>query len=312
MPLRRLPSLSALRAFEAAARLGSFKAAAQDLNVTPGAISQHIRALEEDLGVSLFRREARAVTLTKDGQMLYPDLTESFLRMQRAVDRVSVKGKRRLTINSSAPLITKFLLPRLPRFSNVHPDIEISIETEYELNPLETNGPDVAIRLTCSPPGHVHVRKLFDELMLPVASPALIERLALNSPSDMLTAPLLNDTSMTLFEGAPGWADWFSAAGLAVPDLSAGMQFERRAADYVVDIAISGTGVMLGRSSMCQAALSAGLLVCPFGPVLRTDISLYLLCRHEMKTQPHVRFFMEWLQQEAALVTTLNALHSAA
>ena len=312
MPLRRLPSLTALRAFEAAARLGSFKAASQELHVTPGAISQHIRALEEDLGLTLFHRETRKVTLSRDGQMLQPDITNSFLSMQQAVDRVAAKGAGPLTINSSPPLITKFLLPRLPRFTQAHPEIEVSIETEYDLNTLEAGGPDVVIRLTRTPPDHVHAHKLFDELMLPVASPALIDQLSIKTPADLAHAPLLNDTSMTLFDGAPGWTEWFAAAGLETRDLTSNVQFERRAADYVVDLTISGNGVMLSRSSICHAALSAGLLVCPFGPVLRTDVSLYVICRHEKKTQPHVRAFLEWVQKEAALVSTLNALHSTA
>ena len=312
MPLRRLPSLTALRAFEAAARLGSFKAAAQELSVTPGAISQSVRALEEDLGVALFHRTTRAVSLTEEGQVLHPDVTRSFLCIQQAVDRVATTGTRRLTINSTPPLITKLLLPRLPRFTADHPEVDISIETEFDLNALQSGGPDVVIRVTRQAPDHVHAIRLFDEVLLPVASPALIERLSLETPADLRRAPLLTDTSMAIFEGAPDWEDWFEAARVDAPDLSRGVAFERRAADYVVDLAISGAGVLLARSSICHSALSAGLLVCPFGPALRTDVGVYVMCRHEIKAQPHVRAFLGWMKSEAALVTTLNALVSAA
>lgn len=312
MPYRRLPSLSSLRAFEAAARRLSFKAAAQELAVTPGAISQQIRALEEDLGVALFIRRARAVTLTPAGLSLQPDVTESFLRLRKAVDRVATDRPRSLKINSSAPTIIKFLLPRLHRFTGLHPDLHVSIETEHTVNPMDPDGPDVAIRVTQSPPDWVFSRLLHQELLLPLASPSLIDQLGLQDRTDILRAPLLHDRSLSIFEGAPTWQTWFEAAGMRNVVPTGGVQFEWQSPDYVIDLAIAGNGVMLGRSSLAYGALSAGLLTCPFGPVLRSDVGTYVLARHDRKSEPGVRAFVEWLEAEAALLSTVNALHSTA
>lgn len=311
LPLRRLPSLNALRAFEAAARLQSFKAAADELSVTPGAISQQIRSLEEDLGVALFTRVARAVELTRDGEYLLSEISGSFQRIHQAIDHISVRGKRILKLNASAAMITKFLLPRLQRFTSRHPDIEVSIETQFDLNPMEPGGPDVTIRLTRTPPDNLYAKLLFEELLLPVASPALVKGLELRRPQDILRAPLLHDVSLAIFDNTPAWQDWFQMAGIDAPVPGSTMRFERRAADYVVDAAISGQGMMLGRSSLCHTALTTGQLTCPFGPVLNPGVGVYLLCRHEVKSQPSVRAFIEWMQGEAALVSTLRALHDA-
>lgn len=309
MPLRRLPSLTALRAFEAAARLNSFKAAAHELSVTPGAISQHIRALEEDLGVALFHREARAVTLTRAGAALCPDISDSFLQMRQAVDRVCPTQNRVLRINATAPMISKFLLPRIPRFAAAHPDIDVQIETEQELNPMRPDGPAVALRVTRTPPDHLYSKLLFHERLMPVASPGLVERLGLYAPEDIARSPILEDKSLSVFRGVPGWAEWFRAARVPAPERFSSFTFERGAPDYVLDMAISGNGVMLSRTSICHAALAAGLLASPFGPVLTTDVGIYLLCRPEIKSEPHIRIFFEWLQGEAAMVTTLYSLH---
>lgn len=312
MTLRRLPSLNALRAFEAAARLKSFKAAAEELSVTPGAVSQQIRTLEDDLGVALFVRVARSVELTRDGASLLPEISDSFQRIHRAVDQISHHGKRILKLNATASMITKFLLPRLQGFTALHPDIEVSIETQFELNPMDPGGPDITIRLTQDPPDHLYTRLLFEELLMPVASPALIKRYNLRQPEDILRTPLLHDVSLGIFEDAPGWTEWFAAAGLDHPIPPSTMRFEQRAADYVVDAAVSGQGMMLGRSSLCHTALSMGQLACPFGPVLTSNVGVYLISRHERKSQPYVRAFIDWMQEEAALVSTLKALHYAA
>lgn len=311
MPLRRLPSLTALRAFEAAARLGSFKQAAQDLNVTPGAVSQQIRLLEDDLGVALFVREARKVSLTPSGLKLAPEISESFLRMRQALDRVSQREDPGLRINASAAMITKFLLPRLPRFSAEYPDTPILIETEFDLNEMLADGPDVTIRVTRTPPQTVMARRLFNESLLPVASPGLVESAGLTETRDILRVPLLPDGGLPVFPDTPTWDDWFARAGLTRPEPSASMRFEKRSADYAVDMAISGMGVMLCRASLCHAALTNGQLVCPFGPVLTTDVGVYLLSRHDRKSEPHVRAFIDWLQAECGLLATLPSLHGA-
>jgi len=206
-------------------------------------------------------------------------------------------------------MITKFLLPRLPRFAALHPDIPISIETEIALNPMAHDGPDLSIRVTRTPPRDVLARLLFEECLLPVASPDLIAAKGLRKPEDLLSVTLLPGGGLPMFEGAPGWAEWFDAAGIPHPEIHSAMRFERNAADYPVDMAIAGSGVMLCRASLCHTALQSGQLICPFGPVLRTDVGVYLLARHDRKSEPHVRAFIDWMQAEAGLLRTLPSLH---
>lgn len=309
MPFRRLPSLSALRAFEAAARHGSFKSAAGELSVTPGAVSQQIRLLEADLGVALFLRTGREVKLTEAGMVLRPGLTAAFLQMHETLEKVRPSSRTTLRLNATASVITKWLMPRLHRFTSKHPNLDVRVETEYALNAFDETGPDVSIRLTETPPDTLYARKLHDELLLPAASPAFIERENLRGPKDLYRVPLVHDASLEHVSEHLSWKSWFAAAGLMgeVPDTA--IRFEQFSADYVVDHAVAGGGVILGRSLLVHEALSDGRLMCPFGPLLAVDWGYYLLCRKDRKDAPAIRAFMDWAVQEAAMLSTLRAMH---
>lgn len=311
MPLRRLPSLTALRAFEAAARRLSFKSAATELSVTPSAVSQKIRALEADLDVTLFERTARSVALTDEGRQLQPDLTAAFLQIRQAVDRVRPSPLKSLRINSSGAVIAKWLLPRLHRFTERHPELDVSVETDSALVDMSPGGPDIVIRFTRSLPETLYARRLHEELLIPVASLELIERLDLRTPKDILRTSLLHDTSLSVFAESPNWNSWFRAAGLAGQAPRTGVRFARQAADHAIDAAVSGTGVALARSLLVHGALSDGRLVSPFGPVLCMGVSYFVACRHGAETEPHIADFLDWAEEEAALLSTLKSLHMA-
>ena len=311
MPLRRLPSLSGLKAFEAAARRLSFKAAAQELSVTPGAVSQRIRALEEELGVTLFVRKTRAVALTEMGRRLQPELTAGFLQIRQAVDSIRPEARPTLRINSSAPILSKWLMPRLHRFTAQFPELTVNLETEAGLNCFTKDPPDVVLRYTRQPGPGLYARRIHDEILLPVASPDFLQRADLRSPGDLAQAPLLHDTSMENFSGALDWECWFDRAGLESCPPAGGVKFARHAADQAIDAAVSGAGVVLGRSLLCYDALRDGRLACPFGPVLRTGVSYFVVCTKGRENEPHIAGFFDWACEEAELLSTMYALHDA-
>lgn len=309
MPLSRLPPLASLRAFEAAARRGSIKEAAEELSVTPGAVSQQIKSLEADLGVTLFVRKTRAIHLTSEGQQLQPALSDAFLQMRQIVDRVRPKNTPRLRINSSSAIISKWLLPRLHRFTSANPDVQVHIETEAYFNAMSDGAPDVVIRYTKTAPRDLYSKLIHRELILPVAAPAWLEVMEIRTPDDIARAPILQDTSLTFFKQPSSWELWAKAADLTEPvDLGRAITFERHAADQVVDAAISGAGIAVARSLLAYTALTDGRLACPFGPVVKSGLNYYVCCRAGREEEPHIRSFLSWACKETAVLSTLNAL----
>ncbi|MEL6479874.1 MAG: LysR substrate-binding domain-containing protein [Pseudomonadota bacterium] len=305
MPSRRLPALGALHAFEAAARLSSFKAAAAELSVTPGAISQRIRTLEEDLKVRLFTRSVRQVTLTDAGRQLQPELAAAFLQIRDAVDRLAPAGDEPLRVEASAPVIAKWVLPRLHRFTERYPALSVSIGTGHDLRPCGEG--EVFIRFNETPGMGVFAVKLCEEHLLPLASPELVERLDLRKPADILRAPLLHDMSYTLYPNDPCWATWFVRAGLNPADAKRGMRFDPMAHDHAMDAAASGAGVVLGRRLLARGDMAEGRLVCPFGPVIPMNVNYYVLCREGHEARPGIAAFINWMREETAAVAGFSA-----
>ncbi|MEM9147657.1 MAG: LysR substrate-binding domain-containing protein [Pseudomonadota bacterium] len=300
MPFRRLPALGSLRAFEAAARHGSFKAAATELAVTPGAVSQQIRGLEEDLDVKLFARAVRSVSLTESGQRLQPALTSAFMMIREAVDDVRPQSQSPLRVQSSGPIIGKWLLPRLHRFAERYPELGVSIQSVNPIIPFGDDGPDVSIRYTRKPSSGLFAQKLCAEYLLPLASPDLIGRLGLRDPSDMVRAPLLHDTSNEVFGEAPDWATWFAAAGLDPAGARRGMRFDRHAGDHAIDAAVNGAGVVLGRRFLARQDMLDGRLVSPCGPVLELPVSYFVVCPKGDESRPEIAAFINWMREETA------------
>lgn len=312
MPLSRMPSLVSLRAFEAAARRLSFKDAAQELSVTPGAISQQIRALEEDLGVSLFARATRSVSLTEVGRRLQPDVTEGFLKIRDAVDQVRPVQGESLSVSAAGSVIRNWLLPRLHLFTAQHPELQTNVTTLYGWDDFQLPENGVAIRLAKAPPTGFHAREIHRALLIPLASPDFIRRHDLKTPEDARRVPLIHDAILQQFESKSGWETWCGEAGVARGTPDHNLKFDQFAAEYAIDMAISGQGVLLGWSMMCYQALTQGRLCCPFGPIMELDLSYYLICHRHQADHPHIKAFMSWAEQEAAILTTLKSLHLAA
>lgn len=310
MPLRRLPALGSLRAFEAAARHLSFKEAAAELAVTPAAVSQQIRALEEDLEIKLFNRTARAVSLTDAGRRLQPTLTESFLKIRNAVDEVRPGKELPLRVESSSPILTKWLLPRIHRFSQRYPEIDVSIASVSPLSDLATESSDIYIRFTQRPSADYYSHKLCDEYCLPLASPELIARLGIQQPKDLLRAPLLHDMSHELFKTDCHWPAWFARVGLSSSDADRGTRFDRYGADHAIDAAVSGAGVVLGRRFLARRDMLDGRLVSPFGPILEFGVSYYVMCKLGLERRPDIAAFINWITTESEVGRRSAALAS--
>ncbi|MEM6389469.1 MAG: LysR family transcriptional regulator [Pseudomonadota bacterium] len=310
--MSRLPSLSALRAFEAAARRLSFKDAASELSVTPGAISQQIRGLEEELGVSLFDRAPRSVTLTAAGRSLMPEVTEGFMMIRDAVDRIRPSQAPRLTICTAGMIMRNWLFPRLHGFTAHHPDLQTNVRVANSWDEYVLQADEVCIRLMAQPPHDLFARPMHRLLLIPVASPAFLAQNQVRGPEDAKRLPLLDDGVIHLFQGAPGWELWWKAAGLKgrVPPYA--MSFDQQSADYAFDMALAGDGLLLGWSIQCFQALSEGRLQYAFGPIVELEACYYLTCRKRDAKRPHIKAFMDWATQEAALLSTLRSLQPGA
>jgi len=293
---RTLPPLNALRAFEAAARHLSFTKAAGELSVTQAAISHQVKALEEYLGIRLFRRLNRALLLTEEGQAYMPAVRESFDRISQAtaaLKRRDVSGA--LTVTSMPSFAAKWLVPRLARFRENHPDIDVRLTTSPHLVDFGREDVDIGIRYgTGNYPG-LEVQRLMEDAVFPVCSPGLLSgRAPLREPADLARHTLLHDDYMI------SWATWLTAAGLQDIDPKVGPYFDQ--SDLMIQAAIAGQGVALGRSSLVEDDLLAGRLVRPFELALTPPHAYFLVCLPGMLARPKVAAFHKWLTAEMSRI----------
>ena len=292
-----LPPLNALRAFEAIARHLSFAKAADELHVTPAALSHQIRALEEQLGLVLFHRRTRAIELTDAGRLIYPGLQAGFDSVRNAIGQLDRAREGNVLVISATPgLIAKWLMPRLWRFLRAHPDIDARVSASMKVADFAAEGVDVAIRLTKQMQGHYHAEELFEDSMLPVCSPSLVEQ-GLRSPADLPRFPLIHYEFPTSMHAPPIWADWFAVAGVQ-GDATRGLKVN--VADHALDAAVSGAGVSLSHKLIASDDVHAGRLVCPFGPQLPLPSAYHFVCPKGHETRPNVRAFRDWLFAEMA------------
>lgn len=288
-----LPPLSSLRSFEAVARQLSFSRAAEELHVTPGAVSQQIRALEELLGTKLFDRTRRSVSLSDAGARMLPDVQAGLEMLSRAVSSKTTVGERALTISVAPSFASKWLLPRLPRFHERHPDIDLRISATVGLADFRREKVDLAIRLGHGNYPGLHTEPLFSEALTPLCSPALVKRKgALKKTDDLRRHRLIHDTSIPGYEQG-AWERWLALAGGKNIPTQRGTRFTL--AELALQAAIDGDGVVLGRIVLAEADLAAGRLIRPFKTVLPLDVS-YFLVRSKVATPRHeLRCFRDWL-----------------
>jgi LysR family glycine cleavage system transcriptional activator len=298
-----MPPLSALRAFEAAARHLSMTAAARELNVTAGALSHQIRGLEETLGVRLFERRVRAIALTAAGKQLYPGLQTGFAQIRDAVDGLAVAGQPRVLVVSTSPGMTsKWLAPRLYRFAAAHPDIDVRISSSLTNANFETDGIDLAVRNmnAAAPPDRtLEVERLADITFIPVCSPRLIEKHGpVKTARDLARLPLIHDETLKSRAAQADWKDWFTAAGVTDVDLRRGLRFN--SADHALDAAGESAGVLLAHSLLAYDDLRTGRLVIPVKLSIAPGRAFHLVQAKGRKPSPAAEAFKSWIKAEVA------------
>jgi LysR family glycine cleavage system transcriptional activator len=299
-PSLPLLPLNALRAFEAIARHLSFARAADELHVTPAALSHQIRALEQQLGLELFHRRARAIELTDAGRLIYPGLHAGFDSVRGAMAQLERDRDRAgniLVISATVGLSAKWLMPRLWRFLREHPGVDARVSASMKVADFVTEGVDVAIRLTKQMQGDFYSEELFDDSMVPVCSPGLVEQ-GLREPADLARFPLIHYDIPTSLRAPPLWADWFAIAGLSGIDAMRGLRVN--VADHALDAAVAGAGVSLSYKLIASDDVHSGRLVCPFGPELPLGSGYHFVCPKGHETRPNVRAFRDWLFAEMA------------
>jgi len=227
---RRLPPLNALRAFETAARHLNFSRAADELSVTPGAVSQQIQNLEDYVGASLFRRTPRGLLLTDAAQTALPALREAFDRLAEAAALLTaaVDG-RRLTVTAAPSFAAKWLVPRLGRFEAAHPQVDVWLSADMDLVDFGAGEVDVAIRYGAGPYPGLEAIRLMKETVAPVISPELMAANPLNQPADLARHVLLHDGSPDADDSCPDWQMWLAARGVRGVDGTRGRASTSRA-----------------------------------------------------------------------------------
>lgn len=296
---RRLPPLNALRAFEASARLGSFVGAAAELHVSAAAVSQLVRRLERYLDVELFQRLPRGLVLTDEGREYFPDLTAGFALLGESTARLrSQRTGGVLTLTMLAAFANGWLLPRLDRFRERAPRIEVVLRTSRTLTDFKREDVDLAIRFAPAPGRGLHGELLCDEELFPVASPKLF---GTGRTPDTLAAlaqyPLLHDIDAHPEQPWMSWPAWFERAGLDVAAAKRGMQFT----DSIVLIgaAVAGLGVALGRGPHVAPLIARGQLVRVTQESWRAPWSYFLVAPPAHFRRPVVRTFVDWALAEA-------------
>ncbi len=290
---RRLPPLNALRAFEAAARHLSFTRAAEELNVTQAAISHQVKGLEERLGIIFFRRLNRALLLTDAGQAYLPAVRDAFDRLAEATGRLKALDRAGvLTVSVLPSFAAKWLVPRLGRFSQAHRDIDIHIAPSDHLTDFAREDVDVAIRYGKGEWPGLRADRLLTEEFFPVCSPDILKgRHRLRTPAGLRHHTLLHGDMRI------DWRMWLMAAGVEGVDETRGPTFTD--SSMVIQAAVEGQGVALGRSALAAADLAAGRLVKPFDISLPATVAYYVVCPAATAEYPKIAAFRDWVIAEA-------------
>jgi LysR family glycine cleavage system transcriptional activator len=291
---RKLPPLTTLPAFDAAARHLSFTKAAAELNVTHGAISRAVRNLEEVLGLRLFERGTRSVKLTPEGAAYSADVGAALDRIAVATMTATVtKSTGVLNVSTSDGFAGRWLVPRLHRFHRANPDVDVRLSTSGALTDFIRDGIDIAIRYGEGNYDKVVSELLIEEDVYPVCSPELLQGShPLRAPEDLRYQRLIHDNFRI------GWATWLQTAGLYGIDHTSGVKFESAA--YAVEAAVQGEGVLLGRSALVSADLAAGRLVRPFDMALKSRWSYYVVYPDGALRHRKIKAFRDWLFSEMA------------
>jgi|KBSSwiStaDraftv2_1062776.scaffolds.fasta_scaffold52049_4 LysR family glycine cleavage system transcriptional activator len=323
----RFPPLNALRAFEAAARHSSFKIAAKEMHVTPGAVSHQVKVLEQYLGVQLFRRLTRALELTTEAHAMLPKVREGLDALHAAVERVrSREEMASLTVVTPPNFAARWLMPRLSGFTRAHPKIELHLAARQSMVDQHENGafvvpeadsradsPAVMVRFGSGHYPGSHVDEVFSAVYVPVCSPRLLEgEHPLRKPEDLRHHTLLHDDTVSEEGARPSWNDWLQSVGVTDIDATRGPHFSNAA--LAMDAAIEGMGVTLAIKSLVTSEIETHRLAEPFDIAAPTGYAYYLVTPESAAQNRAVAAFREWLLDESRQerVTATRSAGSAA
>ncbi|KAF3997124.1 transcriptional regulator GcvA [Glaciimonas immobilis] len=289
--LRKLPPLSALRAFEAAARHDSFSRAAEEIHLTPGAISHQVRALEEELGLAMFTRHGKRITITDQGRRFAATIRSALTDIANAAEALKADARqKRLTISALPSFAARWLAPRLWKFIDLHPDTEVVLQSSSQLQDLRREQVDVGIRFGVGHYPGMMVEKLMDDYYYPVVSPHYRQGHLPESPQALAQCTLLRmDTDES-------WQPWFDAAGISIPEPKRGLQIED--ASLLLRSASDGLGIALTRHAIALQEIASGELIRLFDIVIRCPNAYYFACPPEAMNKPQVQAFRCWLMEE--------------
>jgi LysR family transcriptional regulator, glycine cleavage system transcriptional activator len=292
----QLPPLKGIIAFEVVARLGSINKAADELNVTASAVSHQITNLEGFVGRKLFERTSRGLVLTPVGERYQNDVTGALALMASAAHNARTsEGVEVLRIHVSPSFASRWLMPRLPTFLAEHPDLRIQLSASHTHSDFSRGEVDLDIRYGAIKWGELHVETIFEEEMLPLASPTLLGRAVMRSPEQLLAQPLIfSDVNVVQ------WPRWFAAHGVPLSPATYALRFDR--AYLVIEAAIQGLGVALESARLSETALSNGDLV----PVFPDRKGIQVHAHHLVYPESHDKWnkvvrFVTWLRREAAV-----------
>ena len=294
----RLPPLNSLRAFEAASRHLSFQKAAEELNVTPSALSYQIKTLEDYLGQNVFERGNRQVNLTEAGRNIQPFIADGFEQFSAAMKQLHADTPDNVIVVSCGPShAAKWLAPRLYRFADAHPGLELRISASLQLVDFARDNVDVALRF--GPGGYIglHEEKMFDESLTAMLTPQLLSQgAALLSPDDLASYQLLHDDSVRYMGYSIGWIEWLQKAGTKSVNGKKGLRFTH--ADHCIEAAVNGAGVAMARIGLAAGDVTAGRLVRPFDIEIDTGLATYFVCPPAHMEREKNRKFRDWLFRE--------------
>ncbi|MHB2264083.1 LysR substrate-binding domain-containing protein [Aliihoeflea sp. PC F10.4] len=281
--------MNGLRATEAIGRLRSLQAAADELGVTIGAVSQHLGRLESALGHALFTRTPRGLVPTEFGRSFLPRLTTGFSELESALRSARLDRANLLTLSVAPVFASKWLVTRLARFSERHPGITVRLDASTTLVDPDTSDVDLAIRVGNGKWPGVRTRFLLPQEIFPVSAPTLAERL--REPHNLTTVPIVRDANSTL-----KWATWLDQFGISENALPDGHAFTDAA--LALDAAIAGQGVMLAWQTLAQDALATGQLVAPFPHRAATGLGYWAVTSATTRPAKAVSDFIAWLEEE--------------
>ncbi len=282
---RRLPPLNTLRLFEASARLGSFKAAAEELSLTPSAVSHGIRSLEDWLGIPLFVRSRRGLTLSEAGTRYANTVRESLALLTEGTERLlDASRDRRLAVSVAPMMATRWLLPRLADFRALHPDVTVLIDTLQEQVSLENRAADMAIRMGHGRWAGLAAYPIFRERLVPVCAPSIVDQVRHN-PQAM--------TCIQLRTASEDWNRWCEATGRPPPDSKRGFGVDTMLLAF--DAAASGLGVAMGRRPLIDPELARGTLTMPWPDEVETASGYWLVALEQRLQEPVIAAFRQWI-----------------